>query len=174
MPTQSLLKACAIYCGQGFINVIGSLHNSRVYRNVTASCYMALYNLGAHDLHGWRLTVLHWQTWELPRWRYGIFTLRGSWLGQVQGTGQELIGSNILYISIHTGLRVGNEPDPLSSIMPVPVPVPVPVPCSVNEPLRLCFDSWQGKDFCFSCLRIDLVVKDKLKENAVLVVNLCP
>ena len=55
--------------------------------------------------------------------------------GQVKRTGKELMGSNILYRSVHTGLRQGNEPDPLSAVMPVPFPVPVPVPRSVNEPL---------------------------------------
>ena len=70
----------------------------------------------------------------------GIFTLHGTGTGtgtgQVQGTEKGLIGSNILYRCIHTGLRQGNEADPLSPIMPVPfpVPVPIPVPCSVNAP----------------------------------------
>ena len=40
--------------------------------------------------------------------------------------------------TVHTVLRQGQEPDPLSPIVlvpfPVPVPVPVPVPRSVNKP----------------------------------------
>ena len=52
---------------------------------------------------------------------------------------QKKMGFYILYRNVHTDLKLGNEPDPLSSIMPVPfpvpVPVPVPLPCSVNEPL---------------------------------------
>ena len=51
--------------------------------------------------------------------------------------GRELMGSNILYRNVHTGLTLGNETNPLSSIIPVPFPVPVPVPCNVNEPSLL-------------------------------------
>ena len=59
----------------------------------------------------------------------------GMGTGQVQVMGPELMGSNILYRNVHTGLRLGQEPDRLSPIVPVPHPVPAPVPvlCSVND-----------------------------------------
>ena len=37
----------------------------------------------------------------------------GTGLGQVQGTGMELIGPNILHRNVHTGLRQGKEPRPI-------------------------------------------------------------
>ena len=43
------------------------------------------------------------------------------------------MGSSILYRNVPTSVTLGNEPHPLSSIMPIPLPVPIP--CSVNESL---------------------------------------
>ena len=58
--------------------------------------------------------------------------------GQVQGTGLGAIGpySSILYRNVQTGLRQGQEPDPLSAIVLVQFPLPVQVPflCSVYNP----------------------------------------
>ena len=83
------------------------------------------------------------EKWPLiPQWHSGKQTL-ALWhihtaRSRDRGRYRELMGSNILYRNVHTGLAMGNEPDPLSSIMlaPFPVPVPVPVQCSVNEPLE--------------------------------------
>ena len=49
----------------------------------------------------------------------------------------------ILYRKVHTGLKQGNEPDPVFLIVPVPflVPVQVPGPCIVNKPLQPVFKS---------------------------------
>ena len=61
---------------------------------------------------------------------------------------RELMGSNILYRTVHIAPGPGMGRDPLSSIVliPFPVPVPVPVPCSVNEPLDFLtwLSSWMG------------------------------
>ena len=61
---------------------------------------------------------------------YSHCTGPGPGPGQIQEMGKELMGSNILYRSVHTGMTLGHEPDPLSSV--VPVPFSVPVPCSVK------------------------------------------
>ena len=54
------------------------------------------------------------------------------------GNGKGNNGFLYYMFTVHTALRQGQEPDPLSPIVlvpfPVPVPVPVPVPCSVNKP----------------------------------------
>ena len=55
---------------------------------------------------------------------------------QVQGTGPGAMGPDMLHRNVHTDPSQGQEPDPLSLIVPVvpfPVPVPVLVPCSVNK-----------------------------------------
>ena len=44
--------------------------------------------------------------------------------GTGTGDGPELIGSNILYGNVHTGLRQGKVPGPVVSFL-----------CSLNEPL---------------------------------------
>ena len=55
--------------------------------------------------------------------------------GHAQGMAAGLMDPGS-YRNVHTGLRQGQAPDPLSTIMPVivPVPAPVPLPCSVNKP----------------------------------------
>ena len=60
----------------------------------------------------------------------------GTGLGKVEGIGTGLIGPNVLYRNVHTGLNRGSNQDPLFPIVPVQfsVPVPVPFPCSVNKP----------------------------------------
>ena len=60
----------------------------------------------------------------------------GTVLGQVQGTEPGGMGPNVLYRNVHTGLRLGEVPDPLFPVVLVqfPEPVPLPVPCSVNQP----------------------------------------
>ena len=62
-------------------------------------------------------------------------------LGQEQGTGLGLMGLNILYRNMHTGLNRKRNQNLLFSIVLVqfPVPVPVPVPCSVNKSLWMNF-----------------------------------
>ena len=61
---------------------------------------------------------------------------KGMGLGQVQGMGLGLMGPNALHRDVHTAPRQGQEPDPLSPIVPVSFPIPVlaMVPCSVNKP----------------------------------------
>ena len=57
----------------------------------------------------------------------------GTELGQVQEVGLGLMGPNILYRNVHTGLRQEQEPEPIVSYCAGPVPctcsVPVPVQC---------------------------------------------
>ena len=67
----------------------------------------------------------------------GLFTLHGPSPGQLQGVVPKLMGPNVLYRNVHTGLD-RKEPDPLFPIVLVQFPVPVPVPflCSMNKPLR--------------------------------------
>ena len=67
--------------------------------------------------------------------------MQASWLvhtarGRDRDRDRELMGSNILYRTVHTAPRPGMGPDPLSPIVlvPFPIPIPVPVPCSVNAP----------------------------------------
>ena len=70
---------------------------------------------------------------------YGTFTLHGTGTGTGTGDGTRINGFLYIMFTVHTALRQGQEPDPLSPIVLVPFPVPVPVlvPCSVNKPLGL-------------------------------------
>ena len=61
--------------------------------------------------------------------------------GQVQGTGSGVMGSNILYRIVHTGLRQGKELEPIVSYCAGPVPcscppVPIHVHCKCGNILE--------------------------------------
>ena len=76
-------------------------------------------------------------TKEPPLMAHSHCTDPGPVLGPELGTGT--MDFYILCCTVHTALRQGHKPDPLSPIVLVlfPVPAPVPVLCSVNKQLHI-------------------------------------
>ena len=55
----------------------------------------------------------------------------GTGSGQAQGMVQALMGSSILYRNVHTGLRTGQEPEPIASYCDGLVPCTCSRSCSL-------------------------------------------
>ena len=112
---------------------------------------------------------------------YGAFTLHGTGTRTGTGDGTRINGFLCIMFTVHTTLRQGQEPDPLSPIVLVlfPVPVPVPVPCSVNKPLdpintereTCCLENGYGTHLQVASLAATLPVS--LGVNGAVEIDVC-